>query len=386
MRRAVHITGRGVRSPLGEGRGAFLEAIFAGESALRPLERLAGTECLTSVAAEASPETLAAAGGESELPHHLALGAAREALEEAAAGDREPERGSLGLVLSTTKGDLSGVWGAGRGLGNPGLACDRLARELELGGRRSAVSCACASGLSAIALAARWIEDGELDQVLVVGTDGLSPFVLRGFSSLLALDSGPCRPFDAGRKGLSLGEAAGALLLSATPGDGRDLRVLAWGESNDANHITGPSRDGDGLCLAAQRALALAGIGPGDLAYAHMHGTGTVYNDEMEAKALVRLFGGPTAPASGTKRQTGHTLGAAGLIESLITIEALERGLAPANVGLEEVGVHSELQLVRAPLELADPRYAMKLAAGFGGINAALVFFRGDGAKGDGAR
>jgi 3-oxoacyl-[acyl-carrier-protein] synthase-1 len=378
MKRAAHIVGRGVRSPLGEGRRPFLDAIIAGESALRPIDRLAGTDCLTSVAAEVDAATLQAAGGESKLPLYLATGAAREALSEAG----EPERGRMGLVLSTTKGDLSGIWGEGRGLGNPGLACDRLADELELGGRRTGVSCACASGLSAIALAARWIEDGELDQVLVVGSDGLSSFVLRGFSSLLALDSGPCRPFDASRKGLSLGEAAGALLLSAEPTDACDVRVAGWGESNDANHITGPCRDGDGLYLAAHRALDLAGLEPRDIAYAHLHGTGTIFNDEMEAKALVRLFGGRTAPASGTKRQTGHTLGAAGLIESLVTIEALERGLAPANAGLEEVGVHSELNLLHAPLEFGPhvaggACHALKLAAGFGGINAALVFTLG---------
>jgi 3-oxoacyl-(acyl-carrier-protein) synthase len=372
MRRPVHIAGRGVYSPLGADRPAFLEAIFAGRSALRPLERLAGTECLTSVAAEAHGDVLAAAGRESNLPLHLGALAAREALVEAG----EPERAELGLVLATTKGDLSGVWGAGRGLGNPGFLCDRLAAQLELSGPRVAVSCACASGLSAIALAARWIEAGELDAVLVVGTDSLSPFVLRGFSSLLALDSGPCRPFDAARKGLSLGEAAGALVFSADPRASLGLRVAGWGESNDANHITGPSRDGDGLCLAARRALERAGIQPCELAYAHLHGTGTVYNDEMEAKALVRLFGGPTAPASGTKRQTGHTLGAAGLIESLVCLEALERGLAPGNAGLEEVGVHSELDLVRAPRELGEARFALKLAAGFGGTNAALCFAR----------
>jgi len=369
---AVHVAGRGAVTPLGDGTRGLLDAIFAGASALRPLERLAGTDCLTRVAAEHRKGELASLASPNELPRVTALRAAREALAEGG----EPERRSLGFVLSTTKGDLSGVQGEGQGLGNPGDLAERLAAELEIGGRRIAVSCACASGLSATALAARWIECGELERVLVVGVDALSPFVLRGFSSLLALDSGPCRPFDARRKGLSLGEAAGALLLSAEPAEGIGVRVVGWGESNDANHITGPSRDGEGLFLAAQRALARAELAAAGVDYLHLHGTGTDYNDAMEAQAVARLFDGPSAPASGTKAQTGHTLGAAGIVESLIAIEALRRGLAPANVGLEEVGVHSALDLVREPRPLGSARHALKLAAGFGGINAALVFER----------
>ncbi len=372
MTRRAHITGRGAVSPLGADRAAFLEAVFEGRSAVEPLARLAGTDCLTRVAAEISAATLAAAGGESELPAHLGLVAAREALAEAG----EPERERVGLVLATTKGDLSGIWGEGRGLGDPGRLAVHMARTLELGGPALAVSCACASGLSAVAMAARWIEDGELDEVLVVGTDGLSPFVLGGFSSLLALDSGPCRPFDRERKGLNLGEAGGALVLSGDPARSIGVYLAGFGESNDANHITGPSRDGEGLCLAAQRALGRAGLDPTDIAYAHLHGTGTVYNDEMEAKALLRLCGGPTMPASGTKAQTGHTLGAAGLIESLVAIEALLTGRAPGNHGLEEPGVSGGLNLLRETTELPDARHVLKLAAGFGGINAALVFAR----------
>ena len=366
----IHVAGRGACTPLGVGTQGFLEAIFEGQSALRAFERLAGTECLTTVAAEMSGDVLEQAGGEGGLAFHLAHNAAIEALAEGG----EPDRSRLGLVLSTTKGELGGVWGPGEGLGNPGLLADRLARSLEIGGARAAVSCACASGLASIALASRWIARGSAERVLVVGTDALSPFILRGFSSLLALDSGPCRPFDAKRRGLSLGEAGGALLLSGDPTESLGQRVVAWGESNDANHITGPSRDGEGLCLAASRALRRAGLEPASLDYIHLHGTGTVYNDTMESAALARLFGGPTAPASGTKRQTGHTLGAAGLIESLVALEALRRRVAPANVGLEESGVHADLTLLRESSALPEHAFALKLAAGFGGINAAVVF------------
>lgn len=370
MSRAVHVKGRGALTPFGCGVDAFLEGVFEGRSAIRPFERLAGTDCLTSVAAEFVPEVARELSTHTDLPLAIAEHASRQALAEAG----EPKRGQVGILLATTKGDLSGVWGEGRGLGNPARLCDALADRLELGGRRLAVSCACASGLSALALGARWIRSGELDDVLVVGVDTLSAFVLRGFSSLLALDSGPCRPFDVGRKGLNLGEAAGALCLSSSPGEALSTRLVGWGESNDANHITGPSRDGEGLRMAASRALERAGLTARDIDYVHLHGTGTIYNDEMEAKAVARLFDGKSALASGTKAQTGHTLGAAGLIESLVAIEALRRQEAPANLRLQEVGVHPGLNLARERTALDGARYALKLAAGFGGINAALVF------------
>jgi 3-oxoacyl-(acyl-carrier-protein) synthase len=261
--------------------------------------------------------------------------------------------------------------GGERGLGSPRRLASRLQAALGLGGPVAAVSCACSSGLSAIALAARWIEGGRVEAALVVGVDVLSAFVLRGFSSLLALDPGRCRPFDAARRGLSLGEGAGALLLGHAE-DGAAW-VAGWGESNDANHVTGPSRDGVGLSLAAGRALARAGLAPEEIGFIHLHGTGTRYNDASEALAMEQVFGGGTPPAVGTKANTGHTLGAAGLLESLVALGCLERGLLPANLGLEEPDVASALDLTRGPRSLEGPRAALKVCAGFGGIDTAIV-------------
>ena len=160
--------------------------------------------------------------------------------------------------------------------------------------------------------------------MLVVGTDSLSEFILRGFSSLLALSPGPCRPFDRDRDGLSLGEAAGAILLTA---DKADVELAGWGESNDANHITGPSRDGQGLFRAASTAIARAGLQPADVDIVHAHGTGTRFNDEMESHAMTSLFSGATPPCSGTKAQTGHTLGRGGHHRE----HHRHRGAAPRN-------------------------------------------------------
>jgi len=352
--RRVYVAATGAVSGFGAGVPGLCDAVFAGRSALRPLRRLAGIDCLTEVAGEAPSEF----GGGPELPYRMARAAMEECGQDADA-----------LVLATTKGDLSGIVGPGDGLGNPWKLAERLAD----GKPAAAVSCACASGLSALALAGRWIRTERFARVLVVGTDSLSEFILRGFSSLLALSPGPCRPYDRERDGLSLGEAAGAMVLT---NEETGMELAGWGESNDANHITGPSRDGDGLCKAAADAIARAGLAAEDVDFVHAHGTGTPFNDAMEARALAKLFAHQTPPVSGTKAQTGHTLGAAGVIESIIAIEALRRGEVPGNAGLAETDLDARVTLVRKRTPLPRSKVALKLAAGFGGINAAVVFTR----------
>ncbi len=381
MNRPAYVLGEGAVSGFGVGRGALLEGVYAGRRAVRPRERTAallpGLPADRPPAAEVPRAVWDAPGDGVREP--LVLRFARLAAEEALLGT---DRGAdLGLIVSTTKGDLSGVDGPGGereglGLGNPHRLAARLREALGLPGPLAAVSCACASGLAALALGARWLERGRAGRVLVVGADALSSFVLRGFASLLALDPAGSRPFDAERRGLTLGEGAAAVLLGPEPRDADPVALVGWGESNDANHITGPCRDGSGLRLAAERALARAGVAPSEVAYVHLHGTGTRYNDASEALALRDLFGGPTPPASGTKGQVGHTLGAAGLLESLVTIEALRRREAPGNAGLEASDVDRALTLPAAVTPLG-PGVALKVAAGFAGIDAALVFRRG---------
>jgi len=363
------VVGRGAVSCFGAGHDVLLAGIFEGASGVRPLERLAGTDCLTAVAGEVPGELLRAAGNEVELPFELALSAAREALADASI-----ELGARsGLILASTKGELSGIIAPGRGFGSPAYLLDRIATALECTGRTAAVSSACASGLSALALAGRWLRAGLVEDVLVVGVDGLSEFILRGFSGLLALDPGRARPFDVDRRGLSVGEAAAAIVLTSRSEDGP--RLAGWGESNDANHVTGPSRGGEGLALAIERALQSAQLAPDAIDYVHAHATGTRYNDSMETKSIARVFAEPPL-VSGTKAQTGHTLGAAGVLESLITLAALERGVAPANHGLTRPDPELSIPVQHDDWTLPRARAAVKLAAGFGGIDAAVVFTR----------
>ena len=342
--------GAGAVTPFGVGAPALLEAIFAGRTALHPAEGFP-----VAALAETPSDPLA-----------CALAAAREAL-----GAVDPAE--VQLVLATTKADLAGVVGRGEERGAPWRLAAKLAAALEVTRPPVALSCACISGLSALAWAGRHLRRRRARWVLVVGVDVLSDFVRAGFEALLALDPAPCRPFDASRRGLCLGEAAGALLLGLDPTDD-PVALIGWGESNDANHVTGPSRTGAGLHLAAERALRRAEVAPAAVDYVHLHGTGTRYNDTAEALALSELFGGATPLASGTKAQTGHLLGAAGVIETLIVAEALRRGQAPYNVRLETSDVDPQLQLIRtAPAALPDPQVALKVGAGFGGLNAAVV-------------
>lgn len=337
----VFVQGSGAVCGFGAGNATLLHGIFTGDSALRPLVRLSGD---TRVAGEVPP-----AWANAEL-------LARMALDESGSADA--------IILATTKGDLAGIVGEGDALGIP----HRLARRI---GAEAAVSCACTSGLTAIALAARWIRTGKAERVAVVGVDVINGFILDGFAGLLALDEEACRPYDVSREGLSLGDGAAAIVLGTAPSD---TELAGWGESNDATHITAPDRDGCGLALAARRALDRAGLTPDDIDFIHGHGTGTVFNDAMEGAALGLLYAGSTPPFASSKAQLGHTLGAAGVLESIIAIEALRRATAPPNVRLRETDLAPTITLPRTAVALPRARAALKWSAGFGGINAALVF------------
>ncbi|MBK8096259.1 MAG: beta-ketoacyl-[acyl-carrier-protein] synthase family protein [Planctomycetes bacterium] len=364
------VLGQGAVSPFGIGVDALLAGIFGGQTGIAARRRTAAFEAPTAVAAELPAATLATLGGDDDLAFRGAMAAAGQALAATAI-----PRQRIGLVLASTKGDLGGVLldDPGDGLGLPGRLAGRLRRELGLGIALGAISCACASGLVAVAHAARHLQAGTCDHALVVGVDVHHPFVMAGFGSLHALDPTACRPFDVARRGVVLGEAAAALLLGRSPMGPSAPRLLGHGGANDACHITGPDRQGAGLALASQRAIATAGLTPQDIDVIHLHGTGTLANDATEAIGLANLFSGRTPPAFGTKGQTGHTLGASGVLELLVSIAALQRALAPSNVGLEQPDVTAGLDLVRSPRPLPRARHALKVASGFGGAQAATV-------------
>lgn len=281
------------------------------------------------------------------------------------------------IVLATTKGEIGS-------LGSAPERCD-LNRTAEVVGRHFGaahrpllVSNACISGVSAIVIAARLIRSGRYDHVFVAGFDLLCDFIVSGFNAFKSVSPTLCRPYDAARDGLTLGEACGAVLLTRDRRlSGTGVSVVGGGISNDANHISAPSRTGDGLWYAIRAALAEAGTGAREVGLVNTHGTATAYNDEMESKAL-HLAGLCGVPCNSLKPYFGHTLGASGVIESIVTVRELCEGTCFGVKGYAECGVPYPPDLSAAHRKIQTDT-ALKTASGFGGCNAAVVFRRAAG-------
>lgn len=236
------------------------------------------------------------------------------------------------------------------------------------------VATACSSSAKVFAQAARLIGAGLADAALVGGVDTLCGSVLFGFNSLQLVSPDPCLPFDAQRIGLSLGEAGGFAVLERCGADETGLQLRGYGESSDAHHMSTPHPQGLGARLAMADALARAGVEAGEIGYLNLHGTATPANDQVEALAVAALFP-PQLHASSTKGWTGHTLGAAGIVESAFALLALESGELPGTLNSREPdpgnGPQIRFDNARAPI-----RYAMNNSFGFGGNNCSLVFAR----------
>jgi 3-oxoacyl-(acyl-carrier-protein) synthase len=308
------------------------------------------------------------------------LGEARTAAQEILA---KVPAGRTGLILSTTKANIEALerladgrpcsTAARRHLQSHLLAAD-LAAAHGASGPVQAVSVACVSGLLAIRQGAQLIQRGEADAVLVAGVDCLSEFVVAGFTALKALDPAGCRPFDASRCGLSPGEAGAAIVLvRAGLVESPAITIRGFGGSNDANHLTGPSRDGSGLAQAIRAALKDAELSPEQIDYVHAHGTGTAYNDAMESLALRAVFGESCPPVSGSKGMLGHTLGVAGVIETICCMLAMQGDFLPGTPRLSVAAEGAPASLVREPRMGVRLRQVLKLNTGFGGMNGALI-------------
>ena len=236
------------------------------------------------------------------------------------------------------------------------------------------VATACSSSAKVFAQAARLLHAGIADAVLVGGVDTLCGSVLYGFNSLQLVSRDPCRPFAADRDGLSLGEAGGFALLERASRDDSDLKLCGYGESSDAHHMSHPHPEGEGARLAMRDALARAGIEAAQVDYLNLHGTATPANDRVESIAVGVTF--PSAlHASSTKGWTGHTLGAAGIVESVFALLALREELLPGTLGADALDPTSGPQ-VQVATERAPVAYAMSNSFGFGGNNCSLVFGR----------
>jgi len=283
------------------------------------------------------------------------------------------------LVLSSTKGNIE--WLGKKDDGRIALheSARLIASYFGLKNKPCVVSNACISGSLALVTAARYLGSGRYKHAVVVGCDRLSGFVLAGFRSFKALADGLCRPFDKDRNGINLGEAAACMVLSSevhADAPSPLAYLLGGGVSNDANHLSGPSRTGTELSEAILAAMKEAHVEASDIGMISAHGTATVFNDEMEAKAL-HLAGLGKVPLHSLKSYTGHTLGAAGIIESVIACMAMQESILPVSLGYSEAGVSEPVQVVTES-RVQETRYLVKTASGFGGCNAALVWGKHD--------
>jgi 3-oxoacyl-[acyl-carrier-protein] synthase-1 len=245
--------------------------------------------------------------------------------------------------------------------------------RLGLKGPCAAISTACSSSAKAFASAARLMDAGLIDAAVVGGVDTLCLTTLYGFNSLELLSSEPCRPYDAQRGGISIGEAA-AFFLVEHDAPRAKVALLGAGESSDAHHMSSPHPDGLGAQRAMQAALERAGLGADEIDYLNLHGTGTQSNDSAEDRAVVALFG-EGVPVNSTKGMTGHTLGAAGAVEAIVCVLAIEEGFIPASPGTREVDLQLRARYEKSTRPAKVDR-VLSNSFGFGGSNCSLVLGR----------
>ncbi len=370
------ITGVGVVSAAGRGLEPLLRLLDEGGDAFSdaPPYDAEGLD---------RPRCAALAGlGRDRPAETLLRSAATEALAQAGLS-RPPA--AAGLVVGTSSGNISGPWErwhravladrpaseAGCGRDAPTLT---LRRELGLSGPCTTMSVACASGTAAFATAAGWLEEGLAPMVLVGGVDALSLYIHAGFNGLGALSLDGARPFHPDRDGLTLGEGAAVLVLE--PLDAALARgatplatLLGTGLAADATHISAPHREGRGAAAAMQAALDDAGLVSSGIDMVSLHGTGTVFNDAMEAHAMRRVFGDRPVAFHGVKHAIGHTLGAAGAVEAAVLVGALRRGVQPPAPAV----LDPRTPFVAPPKPPPRPTLALSTSSAFGGSNAALV-------------
>ena len=266
---------------------------------------------------------------------------------------------------------------------DPGDSTHKIADALGIhGGFITTISTACSSAANAIMLGARLILSGELDRVVVGGTDALAKFTINGFKTLMILSDSPNTPFDGDRKGLNLGEAAAYLVLESEEAiKAGNKKILAWlsgfGNANDAYHQTASSENGEGATLAMEKALRVAGLAPGDIDYINVHGTATGNNDLSEGRALINIFGDRVPDFSSTKPYTGHTLAAAGAIEAVYSILSLQHGMIWPNLNFRNPMPEFDLVPVTR-LQKKEIRHVLSNSFGFGGNCSTLLFTAAD--------
>jgi len=260
-----------------------------------------------------------------------------------------------------------------------GDSTERIASHIGIKHFVTTISTACSSSANAIMFGSELIKNGKFDRILAGGTDAVTKFTLNGFNTLMILDKQSCRPFDDNRAGLTLGEGAAFIVLESEEAVRKEgklplCELKGYGNANDAYHQTASSPDGTGAFLAMNKAVAMSGLQPDDIDYVNVHGTGTQNNDLSEGVALERIFNNKTPRFSSTKSFTGHTLGAAGAVEAVMSILAIRHGIIWPNLNfttpMKELKIQPETKLIRN----VEVRHVLSNSFGFGGNNSTLIF------------
>jgi 3-oxoacyl-[acyl-carrier-protein] synthase I len=280
------------------------------------------------------------------------------------------------FILSTTKGNITALATTENAIEAAHLSAlaKKIAVYFGFTTEPIVVSNACVSGVLAVAVAKRMIQAGVYDDAFLVAGDEVSEFVLSGFNSFQAMSESPCKPYDKDRNGVTLGEATAAVYITSDESkiEKGVIKILGDGSVNDANHISGPSRTGEGLYRSIASALKEANVASNQIDYLSAHGTATLYNDEMEAIAFNRLDL-QNVPVNSYKGFFGHTLGASGLLETVISVECTNRNQLIASKEYSENGVSQSINIIDKNAE-KEITYFLKTASGFGGCNTAVIF------------
>ena len=360
-----------ILSPLGTTTAENYRAVKAGRSALVQHDR----RCLL-------PEPFTASLFSKEQESHflvsglsrfesMVVTSVREALSQTTLDVSQP---TVVFILATTKGDVEQPE-----LPSPAESACRIASTLGFTTDPIVVCNACISGLSAVILASRLLESGQYDYAVVCGADSLSRFIVSGFQSLKALSPEPCRPFDMERHGLNLGEAAATMILSRKAESDTLWTIGPGAIRNDASHISNPVKSGEG----SYRALStvLDGRAKVSLAFVNAHGTATIFNDQMESVAIGRAGLGDI-PVNAYKGYLGHTMGAAGVLETILSMAAVDDHTVPGTLGFGELGVSGRISLSSSH-QPTDKSAFLKILSGFGGCNAAVLLEERDDLRGN---
>lgn len=392
----IVVTGTGIITSLGVGKEETLRKLKAGQRAIGPIRHIRTKHCDLPVGeVSCSDEELKALIGYREpgiITRTSLLGrvALKEALEEAHLSGETGQR--IAFISGNTVGGMEKSEQYYHDFLNNcekneyiamhdcGACTDVMAKEFS--GRFdliTTISTACSSAANAVILGANLLKEGRADIAVVGGTECLSKFHINGFNTLMILDKEPCRPFDANRKGLNLGEGAAYLVIETEESARRRnakaiCRLSGYGNACDAFHQTATSPNGEGAFLAMTQALKSSGLTAADIDYINAHGTGTGNNDECEGIAMMRVFGDKVPPVSSTKSYTGHTTSAAGGVESVISILALTHSFIPANLGFEEGIEGHNFKPVDHVMENVELKHILTNSFGFGGNDSSCIF------------